>query len=407
MDELIEKIKKGELKMYELDDFTKDVNKAAEIRRKYLMEIFNIELSKIGEYSIDLNLTYKKNIENAIGCVQIPLGIAGPLLINGEFAKGNFFVPLATTEGALVASVNRGCSILTSSGGVQAKVIDDKMTRAPLFKVSGMKRGLEIIGWIKEHYEDLKEKFQEGSRHLQLKSIKPWLIGTNLWLRIEAETGDAMGMNMVTIASERMARYIIEHNSDLSLVALSGNLCTDKKPGSINWLLGRGKSVIAEAFIERKILENRLKVTPREIVDVNNRKNILASAFAHAYGLNAQIANIVAAIFLATGQDAGQLTESSMGITYAEETGEGLYLSVYLPSLEVGTVGGGTHLPTQREALRLIGCEGGGEKPGNNAKKLAEVIASTCLAGELSLLSALAKNELAKAHEKLGRAKTK
>src|SRR5579875_1896134 len=120
MDELIEKIKKGELKMYELDDFTKDVNKAAEIRRKYLMEIFNIELSKIGEYSIDLNLTYKKNIENAIGCVQIPLGIAGPLLINGEFAKGNFFVPLATTEGALVASVNRGCSILTSSGGVQA-----------------------------------------------------------------------------------------------------------------------------------------------------------------------------------------------------------------------------------------------------------------------------------------------
>ncbi|HLI46063.1 MAG TPA: hydroxymethylglutaryl-CoA reductase, partial [Geobacterales bacterium] len=359
MDELIEKIKKGELKMYELDDFTKDVNKAAEIRRKYLMEIFNIELSKIGEYSIDLNLTYKKNIENAIGCVQIPLGIAGPLLINGEFAKGNFFVPLATTEGALVASVNRGCSILTSSGGVQAKVIDDKMTRAPLFKVSGMKRGLEIIGWIKEHYEDLKEKFQEGSRHLQLKSIKPWLIGTNLWLRIEAETGDAMGMNMVTIASERMARYIIEHNSDLSLVALSGNLCTDKKPGSINWLLGRGKSVIAEAFIERKILENRLKVTPREIVDVNNRKNILASAFAHAYGLNAQIANIVAAIFLATGQDAGQLTESSMGITYAEETGEGLYLSVYLPSLEVGTVGGGTHLPTQREALRLIGCEGG------------------------------------------------
>jgi len=216
-----------------------------------------------------------------------------------------------------------------------------------------------------------------------------------------------MGMNMVTIASERMARYIIEHNSDLSLVALSGNLCTDKKPGSINWLLGRGKSVIAEAFIERKILENRLKVTPREIVDVNNRKNILASAFAHAYGLNAQIANIVAAIFLATGQDAGQLTESSMGITYAEETGEGLYLSVYLPSLEVGTVGGGTHLPTQREALRLIGCEGGGEKPGNNAKKLAEVIASTCLAGELSLLSALAKNELAKAHEKLGRAKTK
>jgi len=407
MEEIIEKLKKGELKLYELDEIVKDVNKASEIRRKFLKEILGIELNKIGDYTIDLNLTYKRNIENAIGCVQIPLGIAGPLYIRGEYAMGNFFIPLATTEGALVASINRGCSVLTAAGGVYAKVIDDKMTRAPLFKVSKAERGIELIKWIEENFNRIKEKFEEGSRHLKLKSIKPWLIGTNLWLRMEAETGDAMGMNMVTIASERAAKFIIENNPDVYLIALSGNLCTDKKPGAINWLLGRGKSVIAEAFIEEKILQSKLKVSSKEIIEVNNRKNILGSAFAHAFGLNAQVANIIAAIFLATGQDAAQITESSMGITYAEELNGGLYISVYLPSLEVGTVGGGTHLPTQREALRLLGCEGGSDKPGNNAKKLAEIIASTCLAGEISLLSALAKNELAIAHEKLGRSKNK
>jgi len=406
VEELLEKIKRGEIKLYEIEEYTKDVNKASEIRRKFLEETLKINLEYLGKYSIDLNLTYKKNIENAIGCVQIPLGIAGPLLINGDYAKGLYYIPLATTEGALVASVNRGCSILTASEGVRTKILDDKMTRAPLFKVKNVGRALEIIDWINEHFQELKEKFEEGSRHLRLKSIKPWIIGTNLWLRLEAETGDAMGMNMVTIASDRFAKFLIEKNPDLELTALSGNLCTDKKAGSINWLLGRGKSVIAEAFIAEEILENKLKVTSKKIEEVNNRKNILGSAFAHAYGLNAHIANIVAAIFLATGQDAAQITESSMGITYAEASDKGLYVSIYLPSLEVGTVGGGTHLPTQREALRIMGCEGSGLYAGHNAKKFAEIIASACLAGELSLLIALAKNELARSHEKLGRAKS-
>ncbi|MDT7891803.1 MAG: hydroxymethylglutaryl-CoA reductase (NADPH) [Thermoproteota archaeon] len=405
MEELLEKLKKGELKLYEIEEFTKDVNKASEIRRKFLEETLKISLEYLGKYSIDLNLTYRKNIENAIGCVQIPLGIAGPLLVNGDYAKGFYYIPLATTEGALVASVNRGCSILTASEGVRTKILEDKMTRAPLFKVKNISRALEIVEWINEHFQELKEKFEEGSRHLKLKAIKPWIIGTNLWLRLEAETGDAMGMNMVTIASDRFAKFLIEKNPDLELVALSGNLCTDKKAGSINWLLGRGKSVIAEAFIAKEILENKLKVAPKQIEEVNNRKNILGSAFAHAYGLNAHMANVIAAIFLATGQDAAQITESSMGITYVEANDKGLYISVYLPSLEIGTVGGGTHLPTQREALRIMGCEGAGIYAGYNAKKFAEIIAGACLAGELSLLIALAKNELARSHEKLGRVK--
>ncbi len=405
MEDLLERLKKGEIKLYELEKFTQDVNEASKIRRKYLEEILGINIQKIGEYTIDLNLTYKKNIENAIGCVQIPLGIAGPLLINGEYTKGSFYIPLATSEGALVASVNRGCSILSLAEGVHTKVIDDKMTRAPLFKTKDSKRALELIEWINSNFEELKKVFEGGSRHLKLKAIRPWLIGNNLWLRIEAETGDAMGMNMVTIASDRLARYITENNKDVSLVALSGNLCTDKKPGAMNWLLGRGKSVIAEAFIKEELLKEKLRVSSREIEEVNYRKNILGSAFVHAYGLNAHVANIIAAIFLATGQDAAQITESSMAITHAESREDGLYISIYLPSLEIGTVGGGTHLPTQREALRILGCEGSGNPPGTNAKKLAEIIAGACLAGEISLLAALASDELAKAHEKLGRAK--
>lgn len=405
MEELIEKLKKGELKLYELENFTNDVNKASEIRRKFLEEILKIKLEKIGDYTIDLNLTYKKNIENALGCVQIPLGIAGPLRIKGEYAKGSFYIPLATTEGALVASVNRGCSVLTQSGEVRCRIIDDKMTRAPLLKVKDVDRGLELIDWINRNYNELKEVFEKGSRHLRLRNIRPWLVGDNLWLRIEAETGDAMGMNMVTIASDRLINYLLEKNKDVELVALSGNLCTDKKPGAMNWIMGRGKSVIAEALIPNEIIREKLKTEPKLIEEVNYRKNILGSAFVQAYGLNAHVANIVAAIFLATGQDAAQITESSMAITHVDARENELYMSVYLPSLEVGTVGGGTGLPTQREALRIMGCEGGGEKPGDNSKKFAEIIAAACLAGELSLLAALASNQLARAHERLGRAK--
>jgi len=241
---------------------------------------------------------------------------------------------------------------------------------------------------------------------LKLINIQPWIIGRNVWLRFEAQTGDAMGMNMVTIATERACNYITENFKEAKLVALSGNLCTDKKPGAINWLLGRGKTVLAEVTVPREIVKEKLKTTPEEAQEVAFKKNILASAFAHSYGLNAHIANIIAAVFLATGQDAAQITESSMGISYAEVNEEGnLYVSVYLPSLEIGTVGGGTGLPTQKESLRILGCEGGGKESGENAKKFAEIIAATVLAGEISLLAALAAGHLAKAHIRLGKGK--
>lgn len=363
-------------------------------------------MDHIGNYSIDLNLTLNRNIENSIGCVQIPVGIVGPLKVKGDYANGDFYIPIATTEGALVASVNRGCSALNEGGGVYTKIIDDKMSRAPLLKVKNIRHALEVLEWIKEHYKQIKEVFESKSKHLKLKDIKHWIIGKNLWLRFEADTGDAMGMNMVTIASDLATQYIIENNKDVKILALSGNLCTDKKTSAINWILGRGKTVIAEATIPREVVKRKLKTTPEEAADVAMRKNILGSAFVHSYGLNAHFSNVIAGIFLATGQDAAQIVESSMGISNAEVDEEGdLYVSVYLPSLEVGTVGGGTHLPTQAECLKILNCYGSGEPPGSNSKKFAEIIAAATLAGEVSLLSALAAGHLAKAHEKLGKQK--
>ncbi|WP_456321571.1 hydroxymethylglutaryl-CoA reductase (NADPH) [Palaeococcus sp. (in: euryarchaeotes)] len=401
VEEIIGKVVRGEIKLHQVEKYT-DGNKklATEIRRKALERKFGIKLDNIGHYSIDPNLLIGKNIENMIGVVQIPMGVAGPLKINGEYAKGEFYIPLATTEGALVASVNRGCSTLTAAGGVKTTLIDDKMTRAPLLKCPDARRAREIAQWVRENLQYLQEKaVSKVTKHGKLKGVKPYIVGNNLYLRFEFETGDAMGMNMVTISSEEIMKVVEEKFPDVKYLALSGNLCVDKKPNAMNFINGRGKSVIAEAVIPREIVERKLKTTPELIAEVNYRKNLIGSAQAASYGFNAHFGNIVGAIFLATGQDEAQITEGSHGITLAEVTPKGdLYISITMPSLEIGTVGGGTRVPTQREALSIMGVAGGG-----NAKKFAEIIAGTVLAGELSLLAAIAAKHLAKAHKELGR----
>jgi len=260
------------------------------------------------------------------------------------------------------------------------------------------------VKWVEENFEKLKQAAESTTRHGRLRSIRPWVTGNLVWLRFEFETGDAMGMNMVTIATDKALETLLkEYDGEVRVIALSGNMCVDKKPAALNAILGRGKTVVAEALVKREVVEKVLKTTPEKIHEVNLAKNLMGSARAASLSFNAHYANIIAAIFIATGQDVAQVVESSIGYTWTEVRGGDLYISVTLPSLEVGTVGGGTRLPTQREALAMMGVAGSGDPPGTNAKKFAEIVAATVLAGELSLLAALSAGHLAKAHIKLGR----
>jgi len=241
------------------------------------------------------------------------------------------------------------------------------------------------------------------TRHGELLRVEPFVVGRTVWLRLGFDRKDAMGMNMVTIASDAICDLVLSENSGVELVSLSGNMCVDKKPAAINTLLGRGKTVVAETVIPERVVSSKLKADPMRMVEVNYRKNLLGSARAGALGFNAHAANIIAAIFIACGQDVAHVVEGSTAITTVEKTGEGLYLAVTLPALEVGTVGGGTRVETQRECLEMLGLAGSGEPPGSNAKMLAEIIASAVLAGETSLIAAQAAHHLAEAHKRLGR----
>jgi hydroxymethylglutaryl-CoA reductase (NADPH) len=402
--EILDKLRRGEIRFSEIDNIAGNKNLGAVIRRLYLEDIKGISLSSIGSTIIDFEEVVGRNIENPIGAVQIPLGVAGPLKIVGEHVHGDFYIPLATTEGALVASISRGAKAITLSGGAFATVYRDGMTRAPLFKTANAKKAVELAKWVLNNIEDIKKVAESTTRYGKLVAIEPYIAGNNVWLRFKFTTGDAMGMNMVTMAVDKAAKYIEEKFGETELVALSGNMCVDKKPAYINSILGRGKSVVAEAVIKKDVVSSVLKTSVNAMVDVNSRKNLLGTAMAGGIGLNAHVANVIAAIFIATGQDVAQVVESSIAYTWMEETQDGdLYASVTLPSLEVGTVGGGTWLPTQKEALSLLGVYGSGDPPGINSVKFAEIVASAALAGEVNLVAALASDQLARAHERLGR----
>ncbi|QLH74069.1 MAG: hydroxymethylglutaryl-CoA reductase (NADPH) [Methanomassiliicoccales archaeon] len=365
-------------------------------RRSSLEEATGTKLEHIGSYSFDPILA-QKNIENMIGCVQVPVGFVGPLAIDGDHAKGEFYVPLATTEGALVASVNRGCSAITASGGANVIIIKDEMTRAPVFRTEGVKDCRRVADWVASNFERIRSEAEGTTSHGKLVKVRSFASGRNLYLRFSYNTGDAMGMNMATIATEAAAR-LIERETGAVLVSVSGNMCTDKKPAAINSIDGRGKIVLADVKVPRSVVEDKLKTTVPRAVEACYRKNNIGSAMAMSYGHNAHMANILAAVYIACGQDPAQVVEGSMGMTTCEDVDGDLYISVRLPCIEVGSIGGGTRLPCQNEALSIIGCAGPG-----NAKKLAEVIGATVLAGELSTIAAQAAGELGKAHRSLGR----
>ncbi len=398
---LLEKLKKGEVGFHEIDKTLKPCA-AIELRRAAVSELTGTDFNHINNFLFDIEKVAKHNIENMIGAVAVPLGVAGPLQVNGEYADGEFYIPLATTEGALVASAHRGCSVITACGGANVRIFDDKMTRAPVFRAKDVTGAQRIVGWVKKNFVRLKEKAEETTRFGKLLSVEPFVAGRNVYLRFAYDTKDAMGMNMVTIATDAAADLVLSEN-DVELVALSGNMCTDKKPAAINAVTGRGKTVSADVVLNSETIQEKLKTTPEKMAEVNYRKNLIGSARAGSLGFNAHAANIAAAIFIACGQDPAHVVEASSAMTLMELTEEGLYCSVTLPSLSVGTVGGGTGIGAQQECLGILGVSGAGNPPGANSKKLAEIVAAAVLAGEISLIGALAARHLAKAHAELGR----
>lgn len=402
-DDLVRSLAHGERSFHQLP-VEMPADEAAAVRREALEQATGVSLEHIGRYTLDAERAAARNCENFIGAAQVPIGVIGPLHLKGEFIDDAVYVPLATTEAALVASTNRGCAAIREAGGATVRVEDVGMTRAPVFRTSGIEQTQAFLRWIADHLEEIRAVAERTSRYLKLLDIRPLAIGTSVFLRFRFDTGDAMGMNMATIACDRVVNELIEPATGVACIALSGNYCVDKKPAEINFHEGRGKRVFAEVVVEGPILKRYLKTTSRDLVEAQYRKNLLGSIAAGSKGFNAHYANILAAAFLATGQDPAHVVEGSMGVTCIEPRGpEAVYASIYMPALPIGAVGGGTTLATQREALAMLGVAPDPERPGRAAGRLAEILGGAVLAGELSLMAAFTSQDLARAHERLGR----
>jgi len=370
-------------------------------RRNAVAQLTGTALDTIGAYRMDDSVAAVRNCENMIGAAQIPMGVAGPLKVKSQKSKAkNYYIPLATTEGALVASVNRGCKAIGQSGGAQTTSERIGATRAPVFRVKSISERERFLAFIRTNINDIKKVAQSTSHHLTLTSYEPSCTGKYVFVRFVYDTRDAMGLNMATIATDKIVAYL-KGKTGVACVALSGNMCTDKKPAWGNVIRNRGFAVWAEVTIPERVLGETLKTSAVNAREVWLAKCMVGSAMAGSMGYNAQFANVVAALFLATGQDPAHVVEGSLGMTTADTMGSDLYVSVYLPDLMVGTVGGGTGLGTQKEALSLLGLAGG--NAGKNSQKLAEIVGAAVLAGEISLLASLEEGTLAKAHKALAR----
>lgn len=381
-----------------------DPHRAVEVRRLK----FDSLLDSLGcggaltelphEHDLDYKRVLGANCEIVVGYIPIPVGMAGPVTLNGE----SVYIPMATTEGCLVASTNRGCKAISQGSGASSTILKDGITRAPCVRLPSAKQAAEVALWVgvPDNFLALKKAFESTTSFGKLLEARPTVAGKNVYIRLRCFSGDAMGMNMISKGSLAVIEALRQVFPDLSLLALSGNMCTDKKAAAMNWIEGRGKSVVIEATIPRQVVQSTLKTSVPAIVEANVNKNLIGSAMAGTVGgFNAHAANNVTAVFLATGQDPAQNVESSNCMTLMEETPEGdLWISCTMPSIEVGTVGGGTGLPAQSACLKAIGVKGGGENPGDNARQLAHVVAAATMAGELSLMAALASNSLVAAH---------
>lgn len=370
---------------------------SAAVRRDFLVDHTGTKLDHIAGFSFDPHTT-RGNIENFIGAAQVPIGIAGPLLVHGEHASGEFYVPLATTEGALVASYNRGMRVIHESGGATVTIAHDRMQRSPAFLFASAREARDFGLWINENIENIRTAAQGTTSVGMLEGITQFAVGPNLYLRFDYTTGDAAGQNMTSKATNAACQWITSaypHNVDF---ILSGNIDTDKKHSQINTLLSRGKRVIAEVTTTAHTLQNLVGVSPKDLFRA--RQISQAGAFMAGSANNgAHAANGLTALFIATGQDVANIAESHSGLLYTQLLDNGdYYWSITLPSIILATHGGGTGLATPQECLKLLGCTGPG-----TAKKLAEIAAATVLAGEISLASAVLAGDWVTGHEKLGR----
>ncbi len=338
------------------------------------------------------------HIENGAGVVCVPVGVAGPLRVNGLYAQGDYWVPLATTEAALVASYHRGCRVLTAAGGCTAVVLAEAVTRAPAFVFTGVAEAGRFIAWVTGCWDDLKRVAEEGTRYGKLVDMGATMEGNTVWLTLEYTTGDASGQNMVTICTERVCGWISQESPIVPRrMYVEGNLSGDKKASAQAFTTMRGRKVVAEVRLSAELLGKFLHVTPVMMTDYW-RLSAMGGVLSGTMGVQGHFANGLAALYLATGQDVACVAEGAVGVTRFELDGDGLYACVTLPSVMVGTVGGGTGLPTQRAWLELMGLAGAG---GSGA--LAEVCAGLLLAGELSIIAALAAGHFVRAHAKLAR----
>ncbi|MEM1135579.1 MAG: hydroxymethylglutaryl-CoA reductase [Bacteroidota bacterium] len=377
------------------DDYSE---KAIKTRQKFVEEFTGAKLEHTAQYSIDPHIT-QGNVEHFTGVTQIPLGFAGPVIINGEHAKGEFLIPLATSEGTLVASYNRGIKVMNLSGGATVTVVGDAMQRAPVFVFENARRCKEFVAWVNDNMDEIRDHAEATSSVAKLLYIDPYLSNKFAYLRFNYSTGDAAGQNMVGRATFAACSWILDHYKEgITNFYLESNFATDKKASQINIMRTRGKRVIAECTVKRDVLIQHMRVEPEKL---NYHSNI-ATIGAFLCGANnngAHSPNAITAMFIATGQDVANVAESSAGIFYSELTPEGdLYLSLTIPSLIVATFGGGTGLPTQQECLKVLGCVGK-----NKVNKLAEIVAAVALAGEISLGSAISSSDWVSSHEKYGR----
>lgn len=378
------------------DDYGKDAIKS---RQDFTEKYTGKKLEHIPNYSFDPHIT-AGNCEHFVGVAQVPLGIAGPILINGEHAKGDFLIPMATAEGTLVASYNRGMKLLNACGGVKCTVVDDAMQRAPVFVMEDARAAREFIKWVKANEREIAERAEATTRSGKLSYIDCYQAIKMAYLRFNFTTGDAAGQNMVGRATFAACSWILDAYKEAPIkhFYLESNLATDKKASQVNIMHTRGKRVTAEAIIKRDVLNNFMRVDTKTLAyhaGVANIGSILSGA--NNNGLHS--ANGITAMFIATGQDVANVSESSAGIMYVNLTEEDdLYISITIPSLIIATHGGGTGLATQKESLEMMGCFGR-----DKVKKLAEIIAGVVLAGELSLASAISSSDWVSSHEQYGR----